>query len=715
MTLPVKLSANTTPEQAAAATHAARQAAPGLPWVLVSACAALVTRTHTLQKAVARARAAAALIPADASADWLEAYAARMGRIQGQAPAGAALWATQYVQALDALRAPPVVVEPPAPTPAGKHRYQQAQLFQGAPSPFLTDEISGAQYVQDKSGPNYLLVSTATGWQWDRPGGDYIDRNGTRYGPTAWASAPSIGASKQVHGKAVHDIKRVTFDCTAMVNRAHADKRWLAVLLTATGAFRKIAGRTHPQHEAPSISVVYDDGAPATLDCTCAANGQESTGESHGVSSLPEVSAPAFLEFTRPAGPVQSAELSLTVIEHWSGANPMLHLWLLDPPTAEHEPALWGLAQQYPLDAGIETHPSIIGAHNYRDGSPDPIEPGGLNIHADAVYSPHFWGDGPRDSAKLPDRGLGKWINLPEHARIVPSTHAEPGYAPLAPGMGALRLHMPARDLKRGDIVHSHGDTAATAAIYLPEDQIGRLRRLFVRHYFRVAPFNVGPEHRVFVRNSAAVPAANGRPAVPESWAWTNLSGKNGIGHSHDTSEGGVSMTSGGPYGWQMRGGYTLTHSPGPDNGGLVMGHHLGDFYSPDRCPPGHLYGREHAWLERWGRNGLGVIYPGHWYCVETELDLNTILHAGQGWKPDGALRTWIDGKLAYERTGMVFRSGPVNTRNATQRPMREIGIRNLWLCWFHGGKTLNTVGMTQWYAALAWGTEYIGPMKLER
>lgn len=631
----------------------------------------------------------------------------RRTAIAGVAALSSSARAASVSFALPSILAPTKGLPALVPVPAGKHRYQQPQLFQGAPSRYLVD--GGALYEQDISGPTYLCVSTATNWRWDRPGSDWLDRDGLRHGPTPWASAPSVGGAVSVDGVYLHDVRTVNLDVTGVVSSALAADRWLALLLTATGAARGIAGRTHPTQAPPVIRVVYEDGTTATLICSCASDAAQSTANSPGSTSQAIVGCPAFLEFERPRGKVRSATLALVVVEHWSGNEPQLHAWLLDPPTAANDPVLYGLAQAYPLDADIASAPGVIGAHNYRDGEVAPIVPGAANIHNDGPFSKHFWNEGPRDVNLLPDRGLGKWINLPDGAAVVPSTHVEAGYAPLAPGLGALRLHMPGRNLKRGDIVGSSGDLACTAAVYLPEDIIGLQKRMFVRYYTLIAPFTVTPASRVLVRHNEARPATATAPAAKETWQFTTLAGKTGIAHSHDTSWGGVSGSSGGPYGWQMRASWYMNHSPGPDNAGLVMGHHLYDYYQNN--PAGHNYGRdENSWMERWGRNGLGVIYPGHWYCVETELDLNSLT---DGWKPDGALRTWIDGKLAYERTGMVFRSAPVYQAKADQRPMRELGIRNLWFDWFHGGRTLNTVPQTTYYAALVWSTKYIGPMKL--
>ena len=154
----------------------------------------------------------------------------------------------------------------------------------------------------------------------------------------------------------------------------------------------------------------------------------------------------------------------------------------------------------------------------------------------------------------------------------------------------------------------------------------------------------------------------------------------------------------------------------GPSEGGWSVGFHLYDFYYKN--PKGYNYGHgdyNPAGTELWGQGGTNVLYPGKWYCIETELKLNTITDAAPGYLADGVLRTWIDGRLAYEGVGMVFRS-KLSTYAANSellRPVRSLGIRNLKLNWFHGGKTPSTIDRTSFYTGLVWSTRYIGPMKL--
>ena len=81
----------------------------------------------------------------------------------------------------------------------------------------------------------------------------------------------------------------------------------------------------------------------------------------------------------------------------------------------------------------------------------------------------------------------------------------------------------------------------------------------------------------------------------------------------------------------------------------------------------------------------------------------------------DGALRAWVDGRLAFEREGMVMRTLPLHDpgfNGGRIRPCRELGIRSLWFNWFHGGQTQSSLDRSLFVTGLAWGHDYLGPMK---
>jgi hypothetical protein len=588
--------------------------------------------------------------------------------------------------------------------PAGAYRTSQPALFQAVPSQGIPNRLpDGRPYYWDNYGPTDVYVDFQTGWRWSNRGGDWLDSRLVKQGSSPWFSAPvadAIGATA---------IKTYKVDVTVALNHCFTQDRWCAFLLVAKNAARAMAGLFHGSQAAPFIDVTYRSGTKVRLACKMlAVNSSSSVTPSTTAASL---SLPAFSEFERPREAVLSASLSFVITEHWSGINPTVDGYLLDPPVNTNAPRQGLAASAGRLDEGLANNPAVIGVHRYLDGTTladfANMEP--LNINAEHHFDPAIYGTGPQDLTKLPHAGLGKWINVSSDWSVVPSSFQGQGFQPLSPGLGALRIQMPAgSNVVDGSVVGSAGTLAGNGMIFLPENLFGRLGRIFVRYYFRLgSPNKRLPADRKQVYHQ------------PGASTWTNMGGKFGIAPDHNTSLGGVSGSSGGGYGWQLRHAWYECDAGlgGPDEGAWTPGFHLYDYFY--RNPPGHNYGNVDGISadEQWGQTGGvgGALYAGRWYCIETELKLNTATN-DIGYAADGELRTWIDGRLAYERSGMVFRTLPI--ANVAYSPYnlracRELGVRGLWLNWFHGGKTQSTVDRTIFYTGLAWSKEYIGPSKL--
>jgi hypothetical protein len=88
----------------------------------------------------------------------------------------------------------------------------------------------------------------------------------------------------------------------------------------------------------------------------------------------------------------------------------------------------------------------------------------------------------------------------------------------------------------------------------------------------------------------------------------------------------------------------------------------------------------------------------GKWHLVEAMFQLNRLDRARDRPIPDGVLRGWVDGKLAVERTDVIFRS--------TDFPDMKLN-QFLMLPYFHHGVPRD---QTLWIDALAVGTRRIGP-----
>jgi hypothetical protein len=632
----------------------------------------------------------------DMQTGWQAAYVFKLQSSVKVTPDAAAVWADAYVKALQALQAPPV------PAEQGRYRSEQPRLFQHVAAKYEPGRIPGGAALDlDTYGPTGRYVDCLTGWPWRRKGGDWTDKLGALHGPDAWITCPTPPSTQPAS---------YTVDSTAMLAHLNApDHPW--ALHLACDKPRDLAGLDNGAENAPWMLLTYDEGTSERWPCLIVA--ALSTDNVPATRGQAFVSLPLALEFERPSKPVKYASLSFTVLKHWSGPNGASDVLRINPIAApiNTAPIRQGVAaSSEAYDAGINAMPSVLGSHTYKDG--DTLaqwsHPTYLNFNGRPAYCPSLWG-GAQDPSKLPHAHVGKWVHPgPQDWQIVPSTYAGDGFKPLAPGLASLRMHMPKEaGLVDGTIVGYSGSTAGNSYIFLPDEHFGRLGRIFVRYYVRLAgPWRPGVEDCLQVQNS------------PGLVNWTTSAGKFGIGADHCTSPGGVSGTSGGPYGWQMRLSWydCLAGVGGPNEGGTAVGFHHYDYGINN--PPGHKYNQtDPAQFERWGQQGGlgGMLYADKWYCVETEVDLNTISDDAPGYLPDGACRAWLDGRLVYERTGFVMRTGPVWVPSADYvglPPCRELGVKGLWLNWFHGGKTWNGYDRVMFITGLVYGTKYIGPMK---
>lgn len=622
----------------------------------------------------------------------------------------------------------PAPTPPPAPTPApvpaptpppassARYRYEQPYLFQtvrGASEPARLPNGAPLQWEMNAPvsvGPTRDYIDLACGWAWDRPGGDWVAASGLRYGADPWFTINALTEAPQ------------SVNVTDALKFIHDGRRHCAFLLTLAGAPRSLAGKFSAT--PPSIEVVYANGVQAILKCRITAFA--GTGTSYSQTVPASISFPMFIEFDQPTDDVAQATMNVVTQLHWSGPMPVISGFVLDP-SINTDPVVFGVANSASLDTGLSSEASVIGVHRYIDGAAlaDFTLPGSFNTGTEDAFDPAIFGNGPTDLTKLPHIAQAptttnlkgaKWVNAGKTWSVVASTYQGDGFAPLAPGVGALRVRMPpGADVRDGSPIvdgsvvgYSIGPASANAFLYLPEPLWG-MKRIFVR-YYQLIGANGMPLSKKYQVHS--VPG--------DAPGWTEGGGKEGICPSHVTTYGGVSGTSGGGMGWQARHGWQeLSHDDaGSDIGGWGAFLHTYDFGINN--PPAFKYGsldqpRDNHFGQRGGLGG--ILYYGRWYCMEMEIDLNDVTDTAPGYVANGAVRQWIDGRLAMERTQQMFRSLPLYNpgyKPNAQRPVRNLGHRELWFNWFHGGKYQNTVERTLYIAQLAWGTQYIGPMRLQ-
>lgn len=159
-------------------------------------------------------------------------------------------------------------------------------------------------------------------------------------------------------------------------------------------------------------------------------------------------------------------------------------------------------------------------------------------------------------------------------------------------------------------------------------------------------------------------------------------------------STGGVSCK-GGTKGWSLRGGFDMNN----DGDNPVFPRvRLGTYaYHADQAGE---YG------DHWNWGPRALLELGRWYSVEQYVKVNTV------GEHDGIARVWIDGKLAFEKTGLMLR-GPLPWDPRIQGNM-AINVAP-WLIHFYGGKYPPYVrDHTAWFDNIVVAKKYIGPMGVE-
>lgn len=641
-----------------------------------------------------------------------------------------------------------------------KYRFQQKRLFQRARSrsePWTyvnslgqtitspTHQIEygltgGAVNCHVQVGASSVMVCTTCRWKWATPHGDYLDAALIQQGPTPFASVnvPSpIGAGI------------LSVDITAAMQFIHENDRWVALLvraLSGSGALQVNGVLNSIGGEPPTIEVVYTDATTAVLPAWYTSSTITTTNYLNAHENLIPVSGAAngLLEFDRhEAGAAKTIASATLKLRHGGCGVVNLGIFVVAPPIPDLTPVA-GLASTAALDADVALDSRVLvkqlitDAHTITDvldvgvsGSYSrPYVPGTtvFSQRQEFYYDPSLW-DGPVAGVNLatkhPHKNYNaatkwaKWFgsawpegvyaDMPTFS-VVPSTYALHGFTPLAPGLGAIHLKMPARGIQPGQMWRVDGEVGTDVDLAMPRSHIGAVRRIRIRYYVllgdgweagehqRILGFNgnvsgVWPEEAGFT-TPAQIAALSARPSDNQGKFFGGAQQLTGvtwvrtyryptrIGPSGDPDDteilsslnGGYGTGSGGQIGYQGRmmwtGGFHQENG-GPAEGGLSLGLELYDMQANPTLPPSQagIANWDTSWQSGFNHNGaLAHIYPdGMWRCVELEWKLNDLApyeppprgtnfnESGFTKPPNGYLRCWIDGVLSSESPNFGF------------------------------------------------------------
>lgn len=599
---------------------------------------------------------------------------------------------------------PPPPPPPPPQAASNSYRLNNSRLFAdvAATTPTTGNDASvfyatarasvaapKSDYLLGTFGPSATYVEYAARWNWLNSGGDWINNAGVAQATTS--PHVTFTANSVTSGSAAY-----TANILAGAQKALARGKWFALILRSSGSTRQIASLHHATLPAPSVSVSYNDGTTATLACLACV--RLTTGTSYSlIGSNVATCGTVAIEFEMPSKPVTAATLNITMATHDSTPT-TINGYLANPPVST-SPVTAGIAASYPGDEGITGHASVLFAQRYTDGTAlsDYILTGITpNVFIKSDWDAGLWG-GTDNVAKLPTAHAGtavagthKWFykqNTSSQLSIVPSTYTGEGFEPVAPGLGALKIVIPASTAADGGNAGYFGALGSDLWALFPKTISGTLNELYVRFKFRIAS---DPE---LLADTKMLRTETGAAA-----SYAVAGGKWGVGGHHWTQFGGNDNQGGGSKGWSNRLKYTEFPADSPVSG-YGLGIHAYDQLGSD------FY---------WGKEGLGAgFYPDKWYDVEVRLRLNTWNGAG-GSPADAICETWIDGKLDSTQTGFSYRDGPLDaarTASSSFSPFREIGFIGLCLNSYNGGVMAPDHDVTVFYANVVAGTSRVGPM----
>lgn len=171
---------------------------------------------------------------------------------------------------------------------------------------------------------------------------------------------------------------------------------------------------------------------------------------------------------------------------------------------------------------------------------------------------------------------------------------------------------------------------------------------------------------------------------LADDWNPTVQGGKlPGIAGTYDRAGWGGRRSTGAD-GWSMRGHFaTILDEKNPMPGLTPIGYYAYFADMPD------FYGSN--WW--WTKDNLGLLERNRWYCIEQHVKLNDPN------MKNGIAQAWVDGKLAFENTRVLFR-----TTDALK-------IDRIWMNVYHGGTKPAPVDYHLFIDNVVVAKSYIGPI----
>lgn len=511
---------------------------------------------------------------------------------------------------------------------------------------------------------------------WKHPGGDWSDAARVRQGPMPWATSTIVDK----------DIEQVlAFNVTDLVRQHQStltgripNRGWIVKTDSGPAIGQYFSRESADPTKRPVLKIqtsVQTYTLAAGADAVLATSAQTPGGNAVNVMTVgTNERIGLWFDLSKVTGTIQNATLYLTsTTTQYGGGSAVLGIYPVDlAETFAPIPVRAGIGALFPRDEGIERHADILFVERFPN----------LDMHLRGWW----WAGG--DPVIQNNRSI-----------VGDTDPQDPNYRPLAPGVKAYKMTIPA-----GGFGGEFGRWSLWSNLgYEPEE-------LYMRTYARIGTafdsmggkFPFGFDGTYIRRNYLALPV-NG---FTQYFATNPATGRAWIRPDAPAYAGNGGDTSNGTNGWSARGGFIASdcESTTPCQGWtpnplIASGYRTLHYYSYWADQP-QVKGSSFPW-----RNGLlGIVPKNTWFAIDSYVKLNSVNADGSGNK-DGILRTWINGQLAFEMTDFRVRHWPGNPAGA-----RNIKLDSVWLNFYHGGLLAANSPMTVYLANLVVAKSFIGP-----
>ena len=222
--------------------------------------------------------------------------------------------------------------------------------------------------------------------------GDWLDKNQVQQGTTPWSSLSVTKGSVP---------KKVSIDVTDLVKYWHANGRNKGFFITTTSGTAQFGSRNHATASYhPLLTVVGSNGAIYSIQCTADAHLNKTTSEDMArYASIWCDSTNQSLLLWFPLESVTASGITSATMDLWlfTGGTSTASLRVFEMDGQEMNlcdgVGIPGLAENYPLDVGMENHQAVIDSFDFREAYVNTTSPelkffqGGTGQAATRVYS----------------------------------------------------------------------------------------------------------------------------------------------------------------------------------------------------------------------------------------------------------------------------------------------------------------------------------------